>query len=334
MMSTSQNYLMAQDGSSSVTYMDELLGSVDELKNETWAYLKSVTRGQNARRVEKKRKKLISEIKSVRKTVSKFDAYENDGSLKDALFEYLDMTYSVLKEDYDKILDMEEIAEQSYDLMEAYMTAQELASKKMEEASDKLTEAQKIFAANNNINLIEGELDKKSEKIKKAGEAVSYYNDFFLLNFKCQIQETYVLEAMERGDVSSVEQNKSALLSYVNENRAILDTFPTLEDDRQLIDACLVLMDFYEREANEYFSKVTDYFIEKENFKRVQNQFNSISEYDRTQEDVDRFNEAVNKINQAVNKYNSIMEASNKERAQQLKQWNKEVDDFLSNHSR
>jgi predicted house-cleaning NTP pyrophosphatase (Maf/HAM1 superfamily) len=331
---TLSSNVQAQDGSDAVAYMEELLGSVEEFENETWAYLKSVTRGKSARRIDKKRQKLISEIKSVRKTVNKFDAYENDESLKNALFEYLDINHSVLKEDYDKILDMEEIAEQSYDLMEAYMTAQELAGQKMDQASEKLNQAQKVFAANNNINLIEGDLDKKSQKIKKASEVLSYYNDIFLIHFKCQIQETYVLDALTRSDVSAFEQSKSALVSYVNENRMILDTFPGHDGDMALVEATMLMMDFYEKEANEDFTEVTNFFIEKENFERVKKQFESLREKDITQKDVDQFNSAVNNFNEAVNKFNVVLDESNKERNKQLNEWNKSVEDFFKNHSR
>lgn len=73
------------------------------------------------------------------------------------------MTYTVLKEDFDKILDMEDIAEQSYDFMEVYVLAKELA---------------------NNITLVEGEMDKKSQKINKASNVLEYYNDVYLIFFK------------------------------------------------------------------------------------------------------------------------------------------------------
>ena len=45
------------------------------------------------------------------------------------------MYYNVLNDDYSKIINMEEIAEQSYDAMEAYILAQEMVDKKPEEAT-------------------------------------------------------------------------------------------------------------------------------------------------------------------------------------------------------
>ena len=51
---------------------------------------------------------------------------------RDSVVRYLELSYAVLNNDYAKIMDMEEISEQSYDAMEAYMLAQQIANDKME----------------------------------------------------------------------------------------------------------------------------------------------------------------------------------------------------------
>ena len=97
---------------------------------------------------------------------------------------YFELVNIVLKEDYAKIVDMEAIAEQSYDDMEAYMMARDMASDKQTEASEKLSAAQKEFAATNDVELIESS-DSMDEKMEIAGEVygdVMKYEGIFEAN--------------------------------------------------------------------------------------------------------------------------------------------------------
>ena len=137
-------------------YMDKVEETQRKISEDFLIYVSAVAHGKSARKVEKRRKELINAVsqgKNQAKHLAPFN--KTDTTLKAAAFEYLTICYNLLKEDYGKIVDMEEIAEQSYDNMEAYMMAQEKANDKLHEAGLRLEAAQKQFAANNNIALIE-----------------------------------------------------------------------------------------------------------------------------------------------------------------------------------
>ena len=121
----------AQSNKAAVDYMNQFSQSFNELKGETWQYLKSITSGKNSRTVDAKRQNLLNKTNLVKAEVSKKGDFNNDASLRNAVVDYLNLSYTVLKEDYDKILNMEEIAEQSYDNMEAYLLAREKANEKL-----------------------------------------------------------------------------------------------------------------------------------------------------------------------------------------------------------
>ncbi len=61
-------------------------------------------------------------------------SYNGNKALRDSAVSYLKILYSVFNEDYSKLVNMEEIAEQSYDAMEAYLLAQEKAGEKLDQA--------------------------------------------------------------------------------------------------------------------------------------------------------------------------------------------------------
>lgn len=325
--------LFAQTTKGSVEYMNEFSKSFNEFKGETWQYLKSITSGKNSRTVDSKRQNLINKIKSVKAEVSSKSDFQSDGSLKKAVVEYLDLSYTVLKEDYDKILDMEEIAEQSYDNMEAYMLAREKANEKLNAAFDVMQEAQKAFAAKNNINIVEGESDKISKKIQKANDALKYYNKIYLIYFRSYKQEIYALDAIKRSDVTSFQQNISSLATFANEDLEKLKTVGSYSGDGSLVALAKQFLTFYKQEATKDFPGMIDFFIKKDNFEKVQKSFEAKNKKDRTNQDVEQYNKASNEYNQAVAAYNKINDSTNMQRTKLFEMWNQKIDTFLSSHS-
>ena len=162
--------------------------------------------------------------------------WKGDKALRDTTVAYLKILNTVFNEDYGKIVNMEEIAEQSYDAMEAYILAQEKAYEKLHEASQKQHAIQKQFAAKNNINLIEGE-SEVSNKSKTAGDVIHHCNDVYLVFFKCHKQEAYLIDAINKKNLVSIEQSLNSLGKFAEDGRN-----KTRENDRlqgrQFIDRC------------------------------------------------------------------------------------------------
>ncbi len=322
----------AQSGESAVSYMEKVFTPLENSKRETWKYLKAVTRGKNARRVENKREKLLEELKQANNEVRKMGSYESDDSLRQAVLQYIDMSYTVLREDFDKILDMEDIAEQSYDAMEAYLLAKEKAGEKLYSSYEIAAEAQKRFALKHDITLLESD-DRTSEKISRASETISYYNDIYLIFFKAYKSEAYVLDAMQRNDINAFEQHTGALLMDAQQGMAKLEEAEAFNGDQTLIAGAKRILKFYQLEAEKDFGTLTDYFIKKDNFEKVKEKFEALKKRDRTQQDIDQYNTAVNEYNEAAEKANKILESGNRKRERYLDGWNKTVKDFFDKHA-
>lgn len=333
MVLISSSFLKAQTASPALLYMQEMSTISMELKDETWQYLKAVTKGKGARKVEKKRMALIKEVSIRKSEVSAKKSFTEDGAYKNAVKDYLQMHYTVLKEDFDKILNMEDIAEQSYDLMEAYILAKELANKKLDDAFEMLTEAQAKFAAENNITLVEGEMDKKSEKINKASNALGYYNDAYLIFFKSYKQEAYILDAFQRADVNAMEQNISSMVSFNEEGLQKINVLDNYNGDAGLKVAAKQVFSYFDEEAKIHYPSMVNFFVAKDNFEKAQKLMDTKKKSKRTKEDIESYNESVANFNKEVKKYNETSELTNKGRAKILDYWNKEVDKFFDRHT-
>jgi hypothetical protein len=323
-----QDTCLAQTFTKAGDYLQNISTQFSAIRDDTWDYTSAVAHSKSAKKIENKRKELLKTISAAQKKISNMSAYDGDAGLRDSVVSFLTMDYNIINYDYAKIVDMEEIAEQSYDQMEAYLLAQEKANNKLDAANDNLLLEQQKFAEAHNINLIENK-DKISKKLEKSGLVFSYYNKIYLIFFKSYKQEAYLLDAMNKSDVNSIEQNKNTLILYDSIGLSTLDTMRSFKGDASLKTACKAVLNFYKTEAGSKLKDISDYYISKEKFDKIKTAFEAKSESSRTKADVDKYNAAVAEINKTGKKYQLVNDDLNLKRNTAVENWNTAVKTFL-----
>ncbi|MFT5819721.1 MAG: hypothetical protein ACI8ZM_000946 [Crocinitomix sp.] len=313
-------------------YMQKISAETKKIQKDMWDYTNAVSHGKSARKVEKRRAELIQTSQQALNRVKNMNAFDGSTSYRDSVVAFLNINYYVLKEDYAKIVDMEEIAEKSYDNMEAYLMAQEGANTKMRESGVMVGSQQAVFAAKNDITLITNEDDELSQKMKIASEVYAHYNKVYLIFFKSYIQESYLMVAITNKDVSAIEQNKDALANTANEGLELLTAIEAFNNDNSVVNACRNMLKFYKDESENKITIVTDYFLKAENYATINESFSQIKKKDVTQEDADKINNAGTEMNAAIEAYNKNNDTMNSERAENLEAWNKAVSKFTDKH--
>ncbi len=252
------------------TYMTSIGKARGDMDAKYMAYVSAVAHGRRARKVEKLRQEVLDNITQSRYNTTDLPLYKGDNSLRQGSIDYIQLCYLVFSEDYKKIVNMEELAEQSVDEMQAYLLLQDKISQKLKEASDNLEMANKTFAAKYNVNLIEDK-NPLSEKMEIAGKLTSYMNLVYLVFFKCNWEDGQMVKAMNDKKVNDVErQSRSAcLLSYANEGLQALDTIKPFEGDPSLTNACKAALKFYKRTAESDIPKLTDFYLKEEDFEKL-----------------------------------------------------------------
>lgn len=311
-------------------YLDAIGKSTEKVSAMYLSYLSAMGHNKSARKVEKRRLEVIDAILNARLEAQGMPAWKGDRSYKDSTVAYYKLMYNVFNEDFAKIVNMEEIAEQSYDAMEAYMLAKEKANEKLNEASERQSRMQKAFAAKHNINIIEG-TSELQEKSKIASALMDHYGDVYLVFFKAYKQEAYLLDALEKKNLTAIEQNKAALKAVAEEGLQKLQALTGYNNDGALMAACRQAMQFYKDEAGR-MDFASDFLLLNETFEKTKKALESKPASQRTQKDIDEFNKGVNNINNAVNKYNNTNNAINRERQQVLDGWNNTVKRYLDNY--
>jgi len=321
----------AQDLSQPAEYMSHIGKQMEKVNQTYMNYLSAVSHGKSARKVEKLREKTVNTIFEARGEVAGTPPFKGDRTLKDATVEYLKICYAVFNEDYARIVNMEDIAEQSYDAMEAYLLAKEKAIEKLKLAGESRTVIARAFAQKNNVQLIETK-DELDLKMEKSGQVNEYYNNLYLIFFKSYKQEMYVIDAMNRSDMNGLEQNRNALLNFATAGLEELDKIEAFNSDASLLTACKKALQYYKEVAERKMNPVTEYMLANENFKKTKKAVESKAANQRTQTDIDNYNKAIAEINKVGNTYNKANSEMNKERKEVLDLWNSTVKRFMDVH--
>ncbi len=321
----------SQSGDSPVDHMSFFTTREGELSKKYLSYMSEAAHGNSARKIEKKRQEIILEIRQSLNEANRLRPYKGDASLRDAYKNYWDILLKVFNEDYGKIVNMEEIAEQSYDAMEAYLLAQEKAEDVLHQAHKNVEISYEDFATRNNIRLIETDT-KISKKMRQVGEVNHYYHELYLIFFKSYKQEAYVIDAYNRKDINSVEQNNGTLVRFAEEGLSRLDTVKTFRGDGSLINNCRKVLAFHKLEAEKYIPGMSDYLLKSDEFGKIKKSYEAKSPAKRTQIDIDAYNKALNEMNEAGNKSNGASQARDSGSKKVLDGWNQAVKNFMEHY--
>jgi hypothetical protein len=240
------------------------------------------------------------------------------------------LIYIIFSEDYKKIVDIEELAEQSVDEMQAYILLQDKVSQKLHEGWDNLDKATQAFATKYNVTLTKEE-SPLGQKLSTADKLNKHINSVFLAFFKCNWEDNQLVKAMNDKKVNDLEQARNALSSYAAQGLKDLDTVKPFEGDPSLVVSCRRVLQFYQQEAEKDVPKLTDFYVKEEEFQKQKKSMEAKGG-GRTKEDVDAYNKAVNEFNAGVKSFNQTNQKVNAARSAAVNDFNETERKFADEH--
>jgi len=325
----SSKLCLAQDLTNPGDYMTAISNAHVEMNKKYLAYMSAAAHVHRKRKIDKMRLQALESIDKSLSATSELPYYKGDNSLRKSSIDYIKICNSVFNEDYSKIVNMEEIAEQSYDMMQAYILLQEKTDERIKLANEQVNNAQKAFAAKYNVNLIDTK-DELEEKLNEAGNLNVYRNKLFLIFFKCNWQDGEIVKAMNSGKITTVEQGRTSLIRYADEGLKALDTLKSFAGDPSLAGSCKRVLNFYKKMAENDIPKQMDYFLKNENFEKMKKAFDAKG--NPTKAEVEAFNAAVNEVNNSSHTFNDINNRVNSSRTEVLNDWNEAEKVFADTH--
>ena len=326
LLSTSVSYCFSQ---TATEYLSNMTAEFGTIKNGYFAYINQIAHGKSAKKADAKRQEVIGILKESRSKIAKMKGFNGKTALRDSMISYLDLSYNVMTHDYAKIMDMEAISEQSYDFMEAYVKAQEIANDKMNKGSESLSASIETFAKENNITLNAASEDNRDRILKIANSVMKFQSNMTLLLFKSSFHEQQMIAALSAGNISMAQQSRKALIETSKTGLSSLDTIPSYKGDDTMEEALRNLLSFYQDEANNQMPTLLGFYQAKENFEKIKKVIDSKPRANVTKEEADQYNNALQKYNNSITSYNAKNTELNATRSKLIDNWNNTNNAFL-----
>lgn len=321
----------AQKFRTALDYMNFISRQQVLIVKSSWRYTQAVAHSKNDRTIEKKRDILIRSIDRAIMKITKAQGFEGETEYKEKVLQNLQINKSLLLDEYSEIIDMQAVAEQSYDAMEAYILAQELADQKMAEAQKEYEENFYAFAKKHEIEIYDGQSELGS-KMEISNAVFDYHNDLYLIFFKVYFNESNLLEAIGKKDISAIRQNINALKLAVEEGLEEIDKKPLYKKDDRIAKATKEVFQIHLTEANNTIPQILDYLVLDEDFEKIKTAIEKTPEADRTQEQIDRYNAKVDELESKRELVNKTIDQLFKERNKKLERLDKANAKFLDKH--
>ena len=139
-----------------------------------------------------------------------------------------------------------------------------------------------------------------------------------------------MIRALSAGNISLVQQSRTALIQTSKEGLKSLDTIPSYKGDGTLEVALRNVLNFYQDEASNQIQSQLDFFLAKENFEKIKKVIDSKSKGTVTKEEADQYNAALAKYNASITSYNAKNVELNTKRSKVINDWNAAGDAFLN----
>jgi len=330
-VSSFSNHIKAQSPASDPgAYIDAINNAETDMNKTYMAYVSAAAHSSRKRKIEKMRQQAITSIIDTKGKIIELPIYKGDNSLRQSSINYVQVCYKVFNEDYAHLVNMEEISEQSFDEMQAYLLLQEATNDTLQAAGNRMTKALADFAAKYNIKLT-SEKSELGDKMEANDKLSKYRDNVYLLFFKCNWEDHQLAEALSKKNVTKIEEARNALGKYATEGLTALDTLKAFENDPSMAVACRQALTFFKKEAETEINKLTDFLLKEENFEKIKKAMDAKAEH--TQQDVDEYNKAVKEMNAGVNKYNQVNTDLNNNKNQIIKNWNDTEKSFTDTHT-
>ena len=313
-------------------YMNAIGTAETQMNKSYMAYISASAHSSRKRKIEKLRLQTVDNIVICQNTINYLPPFKGDNSFRQSSVNYVQLCYKIFNEDYVHIVDMEDIAERSYDEMQAFLLLQQATNDTLQAAVARMRKAEENFAGKYHVNMVEQKTEL-GDKMAAAGRLAKYRDKVFLLFYKCNWEDNQLVEAMNQKNVSKMEQVRSALDKYAIEGLAVLDTLQAYENDASLAGACKQALAFYKDEAETGAPGLTDFYLKEENFNKLKTAMEAKSSSERTKQDVDNYNKAVTDMNDGVNVFNQTNANLNSGRNEINKNWGDTERTFADVHT-
>ena len=315
-----------------VDYLNYIGKETDLISNSTWIYTKTVAHSKNADEIEQTRRNLVQNIQNSSEKIKALKTgFKGDLDYRNQLLSYFLISERYINDDYGEIINLQEIADQSYDFMETYITTRDLINQKLNDEIEKLTLNQKNFGKKYNIQMAEDKSDL-GKKMRISNEVFAYHTQMYLIFFKVNITDSNLSKAIQRNDLGNIQQLASSLELYADEGLGKIKDIKPYNKDASLLIATKKALEFYKKEAVVLTPKIINYLLLNQKIENIKGSLDNKAQKDRSFQEINDFNNLVNRTNKEIDEFNKLNSKFYQEKTAVNSTWEQTGSDFISKH--
>jgi hypothetical protein len=321
----------AQNYDDPVVYMKAINNAQADFNKIYMSYISAAWHSSRAGKIVRLRDQVVENITTCRYKIIDLPYYKHDNVLRQSCIDYLWLLNKVFNDDYKHLVNMEDLIDQSFDKMELYLLLQEKINDTLKAATDRMDKAKIDFATKYNLTLTD-DRSQVTQKMELANKVGKYHDKVYLLFFKCLWQEIQVMDAIDKKNITKIEQARSALLKYADDGVLALDSLSAFDNDGSLAESCKQSLAFFKKESETELPKISDFLLKQENFIKIKTAFDAKPANSLTKDDKDAFKKAEADINAAYTAVSLTFKGILADRNKVIINWNNADQKFTDKH--
>ena len=324
-------HVKAQEIEDAGVYMKAINKAQADFNKTYMSYISAAWHSTRAAKIDRLRQQVVDNLTTCRYKIIDLPIYKHDNALRQANIDYLWLLTKIFNDDYSHLVNMESLIDQSFDQMELYLLFEEKINDTLKAANDRMAVAEKNFAAKYNVTLVSDKSDA-IEKMDVANKVAKYRDKVYLLFFKCGWQESQLIGAISKKNLTKIEQARSALQKYAADGFTALDSLNGYDNDVSLETACKQALTYFKKEAETEITKVSDFLLKQENFTKIKTTYDSKPKNTRTKQEEDLYTQSLNDVNASFAVASAAFKGIFADRDKVIINWNSADQKFSDKH--
>ncbi|HEX8658311.1 MAG TPA: hypothetical protein VF690_12285 [Hymenobacter sp.] len=299
----------AQTADDPAAYNNAIVNEQIDLLKKNLRYISKAAHSENDRKIENRRLEVVEQNKVAVAKLQRMSAFKGNGELRAAALAAFKTMLAVYSADYKQVNALAATRTQSFEAMQQFFDAQEVAEQKLAVVDDSVNAAQKRFAKQFGMSI---ETSKESARLAEYTRQVSavnhYQHQVFLPYFRVQKASAKLTDALNAQDAAAFEAARVLLAAAAEKSAADLSAVPAFRGkDVAYRNAARDVANMYVVLCANQFGQLAELMKRKDQLSKVDVQtFNTHINAYNTQNQ--KFNEAYNRTSAAfMNTYVPVM---------------------------
>ncbi|HEX8330475.1 MAG TPA: hypothetical protein VF629_23285 [Hymenobacter sp.] len=290
----------AQTFEDPASYNNAIVNEQTELLKKNLRYISKAAHSENDRKIESRRLEVVEQNKVAVAKIQRMPAYKGNADLRSSALTAFKTMLEVYSADYKQVNALAATRTQSFEAMERYFAAQEVAEQKLAVVNDSMNASQRRFARQFGMSIEPNrETTKLDEYTRQVTVVNKYQHQVFLPYFRVQKASAKLTDALNAQDAAAFDAARVTLAAEAEKSATELSAVPAFRGkDVAYRNAARDLANLYVVMCANQFVQVAELMKQKDRLTKVDAQTinGHIGTYNTQNQ---KFNEAYNRTSAA-----------------------------------